>query len=85
MKKNKSLISRILRFCGKIVTTIVSGLPRERITLKPENKATLVNKKESFKRDDEKHYHRPVAKPVVEKQTLLKEVKKTKAPHQGNS
>jgi len=66
---------------GKITTAIVSGLPKEKFFIKRENKAILQNKKESFKPDSKKHYHRPMAKPAVEKQTLLKEKKKAKAVH----
>jgi hypothetical protein len=83
MKANKSILSRLLRFFGNIITTIVSGIPRERITLKPKNKTPLLSKKEDLKSNTEKHYHRPLAKPVVEKQTLLKETKKRKAPAKG--
>jgi len=75
-KKLKSFGNQL----GKLATAIVSGLPRQKIVMKPENKTILQDKKASFKTDTEKHYHRPTAKPVVEKQTLLKEMKK-KAAH----
>jgi hypothetical protein len=68
-------------FFSKIATAIVSGLPRQKLISKPENKTILHSKKENFKIDIEKHYHHPIAKPVVEKQTLLKESKKAKSVH----
>ena len=67
-------------FFRRISIAIVSGLPREKILLKPENVTIMQPRKESYKPDSEKHYHHPLAKPVVEKQTLLKNKKKIKAP-----
>ncbi len=79
MKAKQGSIRKVMGTFANIATSVVSGLPRDKYLLKPENKVIIHNKKETFKPDDEKHYHRPIAKPVVEKQTLLKESKKKKA------
>ena len=68
-------------FFRKIATAIVSGLPRQTFVSKPMNKTVLYSKNENFKGDNKKHYHHPIAKPVVEKQTLLKETKKMKSSY----
>jgi len=68
----------IWNFIANIATAIVSGLPREKVEIRPTSKTILQKPNESFKPTSEKHYHRPTAKPVVEKQTLLKEEKKVK-------
>ncbi len=81
MKAIQSSLKSLGNFFGVIATSIVSGLPRKKILTKPSNASVLQTRKVSFKPDSEKHYHRPVAKPFVEKQTLLKETKKPKAKH----
>lgn len=81
MKTKKSYIRSIWDFVASLATAIVSGLPREKVVFKPKTNTILQNKKENFKTDSEKHYHRPMSKPAVEKQTLLKEKKKAKAVH----
>ncbi|MCF8371943.1 MAG: hypothetical protein K9H64_09990 [Bacteroidales bacterium] len=78
---NPSYLKILGGFFSKIVKAILSGFPRGKILIKPVNVTILRNPKDSFKPDSEKHYHRPKAKPTVEKQTLLKERKKTKAKH----
>jgi len=65
----------------KTAYAIVSGLPKEKILFNPVNKKMLHNKKEIFNISSEKHYHRPISRNAVEKQTLLKEKKKTRVMH----
>lgn len=78
--KNKSSKANIFEIAGqffiKLATAIVSGLPREKYIMKPENERTVESKPKNLKSDDEKHYHRPSSRRAVEKQTLLKEKKK---------
>lgn len=81
METNKNYIRSIWNYIAKLATAIVSGLPREKVVFKPEAKTVMHKQKIIFKPDSEKHYHRPMAKPAVEKQTLLKENKKTKTAH----
>lgn len=81
-KPSKSNPLKILGgFFAKIVKAILSGITKEKVFLKPTNATILQTKKEHFKPNSEKHYHRPIAKPPVEKQTLLKESKRPKASH----
>jgi len=81
MKAKQSNLKSLGSFFGKIATAIVSGLPRQKFVSKPRNKTVLHSKNENFKADNDKHYHHPIAKPVVEKQTLLKETKKMRSAH----
>jgi len=81
MKTSNPILKQIKTlgdFFTRTVSAIVSGLPREKIYLIPENKAVVQTRKNGLKAYSEKHYHRPIAKPAVEKQTLLKENKKAK-------
>jgi hypothetical protein len=41
------------RFFSKIATAIVSGLPREKYILKPENKSNVESIPENYKIDEE--------------------------------
>ncbi len=74
-------LNDFLRFLGKIPRAIVSGIASQKVYSRPNKKSTVYQSDEDVKPDVEKHYHRPVAKPVVEKQTLLKETKKVKGQH----
>lgn len=66
---------------ARATTAIVSGIAREQILLKPRNWTILPSRNLQVKPGSEKHYHRPMGKPAVEKQTLLKEKKKAKIVH----
>ncbi|WP_163325375.1 hypothetical protein [Draconibacterium mangrovi] len=81
MKTQQNPIHQIITFGGKMATAIVSGLPNSKVIFKPVNKSFLQIRTKNVKFHDEKYYHRPIAKPVVEKQTLLKEKKKVKIAH----
>jgi hypothetical protein len=81
MKARRTILMRLAGFLVKIPTAIVSGLPRKKLLDTPVNKSILHTMDVERRSESEKHYHRPVAKPVVEKQTLLKEKKKAKAVH----
>jgi len=81
MKEQAGYLRRIGDIIARMSTAIVSGIPREKAVLKPRNRTTLQNRKLYTKPGSEKHYHRPLGKPAVEKQTLLKEKKKAKAGH----
>lgn len=63
---------------NKIDKAIISGIPSNKVYFKPNKKSTLQIKNKEIGPDTEKHHHRPISKPVVEKQTLLKETKKAK-------
>ena len=69
------------RFVSKVIKAIVSSIPSEKVYLEPNKKAKVYMGDEEIKPDYEKHYQRPRSKPVVEKQTLLKEIKKTDVSH----
>jgi len=77
--KNKSgFLQNLWNLIRKIAKAIVSGIPTEKTDLTPHQKSAVYNTQKKMKTDDQKHYHKPVGKPVVEKQTLLKEKKKAK-------
>ncbi len=79
MKTQTGYLRKIGGFIARMSTAIVSGIPREKAVLKPRNYTIQHNGKPYVKPGSEKYYHRPPGKPVVEKQTLLKEKKKAKA------
>jgi hypothetical protein len=81
MKTTKNYIQNAWSYIAQLVTAIVSGLPREKVVFKPEAQIIMHKQKQNYKPDTDKHYHRPMAKPAVEKQTMLKEKKKAKATH----
>ena len=81
MKSDRYYLRSIWNYISNLVKAIVSGMPREQVTYKPGHKTTIHRPKENFRPDAEKHYHRPISKPPVEKQTLLKENKKAKTVH----
>ena len=62
----------------KISLAIVSGISSDKITIPLKKRSNILITKEEIKKDWDKHYHRPVSRPAVEKQTLLKESKKQK-------
>lgn len=69
----------------RILTAIVSGFPGKRIWFKPRNKHVYHDPLKVMRPDVNKYYHRPRAKPVVEKQTLLREKKKINTTLSGGS
>lgn len=81
MKAQQSPLRRLTAVFGKIATAVVSGLPKRKLLFRPVNKSLVHLGKTSVKPDNAKHYHKPIAKPVVEKQTLLKEKKKVRSVH----
>lgn len=81
MKTNQNPIINLTVFFSKMVSAVVSGLPKAKLLFKPSTKTFLQIKKKYLKSKSEKYYHRPLAKPVVEKQTLLKEKKKARTVH----
>ena len=81
MKPNNiysNLIFRVWLFIKKASMAIVSAVPAEKVYSTKNRKSEVYIRDEDSKNDQEKHYHRPISKPVVEKQTLIKEVKKQK-------
>ena len=81
MNAKGKLASNLTALFSKIATVLVSGLPRNRVLFRPLNKSFLQARKGNVKTNSEKYYHKPIAKPVVEKQTLLKEKKKVRPSH----
>lgn len=65
-------------FLGKVAKAIVSGIPSQKTYLEPNKESKVFMGDENTKPDYEKHYHKPLSRPAVEKQTLRKEVKKAK-------
>ena len=65
-------------YFSKIIKAIVSGIPSKKTYFKPNIKSRVSLRDEEIGSDTEIHHHRPFSKPVVEKQTLLKEAKKAK-------
>lgn len=68
-------------FIGKVSKAIMSGIPSQKIYLKPNKKSNIFVQDEEIETDYEKHYHKPFSKPAVEQQTLRKEIKKTIRNH----
>ncbi len=81
MKEQAGYLRKIGNLVARMSKAIVSGIPREKAVLKPRNYTIQHNEKPYAKPGSEKYYHRPTGKPVVEKQTLLKEKKKAKLGH----
>lgn len=81
MNVKRKLVSNLTSLFSRIATVMISGLPRNKVLFKPVNKSFLQYRKENVKINSEKYYHKPIAKPVVEKQTLLKEKKKIRTTH----
>ena len=73
-----NIIFSIWYFIKKASIAIVSAVPAEKIYSTKSRKSKMYIVDEESKNDKEKHYHRPISKPVVEKQTLTKEAKKQK-------
>ena len=78
MNAKGKMVSNLTSLFSKIATVMVSGLPRTKVLFRPVNKSFLKSRKENIKTNSEKYYHKPIAKPVVEKQTLLREKKKVR-------
>jgi hypothetical protein len=72
------LILSIWYFIKKASIAIVLAVPYQKIRPTELRKTRLYFLDEGFKDDKEKHHFRPISKPVVEKQTLIKEAKKQK-------
>ncbi len=70
-------LNNVWRFIGKVSKAIVSGIPSQKIYLKPNRKSNVFVDDEELKPDYEKHYHKPLSKSAVEQQTLRKEIKKS--------
>lgn len=73
---NQNWFYSIGNFLKQISIAIVSGFPSKKMYFKKERNTVVYQKQQNIVLDNEKHYHKPIAKPVVEKQTLLKEKKK---------
>ena len=73
-----SYLQSLWNYFNKIAKTIISRIPANKIYLIPNKKSTVQIKNEEIGPNTEKHHHRPISNPVVEKQTLLKETKKAK-------
>ncbi len=66
---------------AKIVRTFANGSTKNSMLIKPQKPTFISDYNKAGKITDEKYYHRPISKPAVETQTLLKETKKTKKVH----
>ena len=71
-------LQSIWKYFTNIIKAIISGIPSNRVDTKPNQKSKVIVRDEEIRQDSEIHHHRPHSKPVVEKQTLLKESKKAK-------
>ena len=78
---NQAPIKSIWYFFSKIIIAIVSGMQGKKFYSKPFVKINFYQRNHEIKPDMKIHYHRPISRPVAEKQTLLKEIKKTRIPH----
>ncbi|MFC2087762.1 hypothetical protein ACFLSA_06350 [Bacteroidota bacterium] len=78
---NTGFLQTLHYLYNKITSSKIFIIPATRLVFKPNRKSTVQINYKEMKIDTEKHYHRTVAKPVVEKQTLLKEKKKAKSSH----
>jgi hypothetical protein len=67
-----SYLQSLWNYFNKIAKAIMSGIPSNKVYFKSNKKSTIQIKNEEIGPDTEKHHHRPISKPVVEKQTLLK-------------
>ena len=65
-------------FIKKVSIAIVSAVPNQNIYSIKIRKSKIFVRDEESANSSEKLYHRPISKPVVEKQTLIKEAKKQK-------
>ncbi|MCF8381183.1 MAG: hypothetical protein K9H49_16545 [Bacteroidales bacterium] len=77
-KNESGFLQKVWNFIKRCCIAIVSGIPRQKVELKPPGKTSVYTHPKEKKAESEKRYHKPVAKPVVEKQTLLKEKKKVR-------
>jgi thiamine kinase-like enzyme len=75
-RNNSSLFETLWISIKRMLKSFVSGIPSNKIFVKPGNKSRSYLKKEQRKPNPEIHYHLPYSKPFPEKQSLLKEVKK---------
>ena len=75
------LLFRFWGFIKKVSTAIVSAIPNQNFYSTKNRKSKIFIRDEESASSSEKHYHRPISKPVVEKQTLIKETKKQKGYH----
>jgi len=72
------LVFSVWYFIKKASMAIVSAFPTQKIHSKRNRRSKIYIRDEESISRSEKHYHRPMSKPAVEKQTLLKETKKQK-------
>jgi hypothetical protein len=81
MKTNNyytDLIKHAWNLIKKVSMAIVTGIPADKVYTANTRKSTLHLRDEEINAGPEKYYHRPISKPAVEKQTILKESKKQK-------
>lgn len=79
MKTNNlytDLILNAWEFVKKVSIGIVSALPAGKAYTTHTSTSRMHSRNEEIITGPDKYYHRPRSKPAVEKQTLLKEVKK---------
>ena len=62
-----------LRLVSNVFKSIVSIIPAQKVSMKPNKKSRVFVRDEDIKPDYEKHYHKPYSKPAVEKQKFRKE------------
>jgi hypothetical protein len=72
------LVFKVWYFIKKASVAIVSVIPAKRIYIKKNRTSKIFIRDDEFSNIPEKHHHQPTSKPVVEKQTLLRETKKQK-------
>ena len=77
----RSRLENVGGMIGNFAKAVVSGLPRNKVYIKTETKQTFHPQNRLLRSAYEKHYHRATGKPVVERQTLLKESKKARVTH----
>ncbi len=81
MKENNiywSIVFGIWHFIRRASIAIVSAFPVEKVYSRKNRKSKIFVRDMAPSTHPEKHYHRPISKPAVEKQTLHKDVKKQK-------
>lgn len=71
-------LTDFMRFLGKIAKAIVSGMTVQKAYSKPNGESKVYISDEEMKPDFKKQYYRSSSKPIVEKQTLSKEIKKVR-------
>ena len=72
------LIMHSWKLVKKVSIAIVSAIPTGKVFRSNASKSRVPRRNEEIGKGTDKYYHRPISKPAVEKQTLLKETKKQK-------